>query len=103
MLNLSLSKAASPHRAVNIGDFIAFFGPLHPVHILLRPLLTTEQVECEANKLAGIGVLVRADVSDEQWAAVMQILRQGLGQMRPIPKTILRIYEKRTGKGWVRV
>ena len=90
-------------RAVNVGDFIARFGPLHPAHILLRPLLTTEQVECESNKLAGIGVLVRADVSDEQWAAVMQILREGLGQFKPISKLILRIYEKRKGKGWVRV
>ena len=35
-------------RAVNVGDFIARFGPLHPAHILLRPLLTTEQVECES-------------------------------------------------------
>jgi len=91
-------------RAVNVGDFIARFGPLHPAHILLRPLLTTEQVECEGHdKLAGIGVLVRADVDDEQWAAVMQILREGLGQFKPVPKTTLRIYEKQKGKGWVRV
>jgi len=89
--------------AVNVGDFIARFGPLHPAHILLRPLLTVEQVECEANKLSGTGVLVRADVSDEQWKAVMQILRAGLGQFKPIPMHILRIYEKRKGKGWVRV
>ena len=90
-------------RAVNVGDFIARFGPLHPAHILLRPLLTTQQVNCESGVLAGIGVLVRADVDDEQWEAVMQILRQGLGQFKPIQKTTLRIYEKQRGKGWVRV
>lgn len=103
MSNRCSNEAALPHRAVNVGDFIARFGPLHPAHILLRPLLTTGQVECEADKLSGVGVLVRADVSQEQWEAVMQILREGLGQMKPIPKTILRIYEKRKGKGWVRV
>ena len=98
-----MPRAPNTRWAVNVGDFIARFGPLHPAYILLRPLLTTEQVECERGQVSGIGVLVRGDVSNEQWEAVMHILRQGLGQFKPIPKTILRIYEKRKGKGWVRV
>lgn len=91
-------------RAVNIGDLTKYVdrsGGFSPVLLLLRPILTEQTVSCEGDRWDGTGVLVRADVPDEQWQAVKKVLRE----LKKIPKYALRMYEtgKITNKTWKRV
>jgi hypothetical protein len=92
--------------AVNIGDLTTgqFRDPFCPARLLLQPVLDKNltQVECEPGRFDGVGVLVAEDVDPERWAAILTILRNGLGRMAGIPKHALRIYEG-SGRTWKRI
>ena len=89
--------------AVNLGDLMSYREGITPVWLLLQPVLTDHIRQCEGNRrVDGTGALL--DVDAERWAAIYQILRQGCGQIKPIPKYQLRLYESKTGEGgWKRI
>ena len=96
------------HYAVNIADLATYGirGELHPVRLLLVPLLQRERVACEGKRWDGGSVLVRRDIKQARWDAIMTILREGVpgGRFEPVPKFKLRIYESKTGRGsWRRI
>lgn len=89
-------------KAVNLVDLTKYAdrdGLLNPVMLLLRPILTQQTVPCEGDRWDGTGVLVQADVTEERWEAIKEILRG------KIPRYALRMYEARqvTTKTWKRV
>jgi hypothetical protein len=97
-------KARVQH-AVNIADLTKdqFRKPFGPVMLMLQPILDLEQVvHCERDRFDGMAVLVREDLDPERWAAIVEILRNGLGRMAGIPKHELRIYEG-SGRTWKRI
>ena len=86
--------------AVNAGDLFRFIpsdGTLNPYMLLLQPLLTKESVNVDKTKVDGEAILLVED--DERIGAVVYMLRNGLGQIKPIRKGDLRIYRSVTGKG----
>lgn len=84
---------ATPTRSVNLADL----GTLkrdYPViaDCLVLPCLTAETVQHDASRFDEVALLVKPDVSDEQWQAVIKILREGLGRYPGTLRNLLRIY-----------
>ena len=65
--------------------------------LLLQPLLTKESVNVDKTKVDGEATPLVED--DERVGAVVYMLRNGLGQIKPIRKGDLRIYRSVTGRG----
>jgi hypothetical protein len=88
--------------AVNINDLTKFKNdPVHPVNMLLVPLLTDTIVNCEPGQIDGDAVLV-SDAFREHWQALIHVIRKGSGCYRGIRKDYLRIYRKRRN-GWEQI
>lgn len=102
-------KLIESHYAVNIVDLASILGlegKFHPLRLLLQKHLSTEIVACEGKRFDGDSVRVSRSVKQEQWDAIMTIIREGVpgGKIEPIPKYKLRIYESKTGHGsWRRI
>ena len=91
--------------AVNVADLTVLAQAQHPVlEWMLRPILTRETQMCETKRVDSIAALVSSDVPIEQWDAMFQIIRDGLGQWQGLRKHELRIYQSKTGNGgWKRI
>lgn len=93
--------------AINAADLAAHIdpeNPLSPITILLGPILTRESVKVDNNRIDGLAVRVQPDLPAKRWSAIYQIIREGCGNLKPIPKHKLRMYKSRTGKGgWKRI
>ena len=88
--------------AVNAGDLLKFKGdPIHPVNMLLVPMLTDTTVICEPGQNDGQALLV-SETAGEQWHALLHVIRKGSGRYRGILKSHLRIYRKNGGT-WERM
>lgn len=85
----------TPTRSVNLADM----GTLkrnYPIiaDCLLLPLLMRETIDHDHSRFDEVALLVRPEVSEEQWAAVIKLLRPpGLGKYPGTHKNLLRIYE----------
>jgi hypothetical protein len=90
---------ASVKRAINILDYVAVIERRPDIRILLQPHITDEQVRTE-HTLDGFALRL-CEMSDDQFGAILQIIRQGIGVHAGIHKSQLRIYEH--NKGWKRV
>ncbi len=92
--------------AVNLGDLTKseFREPFGAVMIMLQPVIDSSHtvVQCERGRFDGAAVLIADGTDPERWNAIMDILRNGLGRMQPIPKYALRIYAG-SGKTWKRI
>ncbi len=104
---MNMSEQACDYFAVNIADMTAHIEPgkITFVGTLLQPVLTDEQVECEGKtKWAGVALRVRRDIPLSRWMAIVDILRNGMGNWKPKHKNSLRVYQSKTGKGsWKRI
>lgn len=103
---MNMSEQACDYFAVNIVDMIARIelGKITFVGTLLQPVLTDYQVECERNRWDGVALRIRRDIPLCRWMAIFDILRNGVGRIKPTPKNSLRIYQSKTGKGsWKRI
>ncbi len=69
---------------------------------MLAPFITWDIVTAEKGQVDGIAVLVQ-DIPGDQWDAIFQILREGMGAFPGYKRNLLRIYESRTGRGWKRI
>jgi hypothetical protein len=88
--------------AVNASDLRKFKdNPVHPVNMLLVPMLTEETVNCEPGENDGSAVLVSYQVA-ERWDALFYVIRRGSGRYKGVRSDYLRMYRK-TGKGWKRI
>jgi hypothetical protein len=88
--------------AVNAGDLHQFRNnPVHPVNMLLVPLLTDTVVQCESEPGDGDALLVSSQAA-ESWNALVHVIRKGSGRYRGILRHQLRIYRK-YGSAWKRV
>ena len=88
--------------AVNASDLYQFKNnPIHPVNMLLVPLLTDTVVQCESEPGNGDALLVSSQAI-ESWNALVHVIRKGSGRYRGILSHQLRIYRK-YGSGWKRV
>jgi len=92
--------------AINLADLTHYIGPdtglLSPLKLLLQPVTTDCTVRCEGNRFDGVAILV--DTNPERWDAIYEIIRNGCGNLKPIPKYKLRIYQSKTGRGgWKRI
>jgi len=88
--------------AVNANDLQKFKNdPVHPVNMLLIPMLTDETVTCEPGGKDGDALLV-SDTAGEQWPALLHVIRKGSGRYRGIQKSHLRVYRKKGGN-WERL
>jgi hypothetical protein len=88
--------------AVNINDLTKFKDdPVHPVNMLLVPLLTDTIVNCEPGQIDGNAVLA-SDAFKENWRALIHVIRKGSGCYRGVRRHYLRIYRKR-GNGWEQI
>jgi hypothetical protein len=93
------------HHAINIAD-LTTLKQKYPIicDFMVAPVLTHDTVDVERGQVDGIGVLVQASVPDDQWQAIVTVLRQGLGQFPGYHKHLLRIYDSKTGVGgWKRI
>lgn len=103
-----MSTFIKKHYVVNLGDLATYGirGELNSVRLLLVPHLLKETVRCEGKRWDGDSAIVRRNTEQEQWDAIVKILREGVpgGNLDAIPKYKLRIYESKTGKGsWKRI
>ena len=88
--------------AVNASDLRKFKDNLvHPVNMLLVPMLTDRTVNCEPGENDGGAVLVSHQAAD-RWDALFYVIRKGSGRYRGVRSDTLRIYRK-TEKGWKRI
>ncbi len=88
--------------AVNANDLRKFKNdPVHPVNMLLIPMLTDTTVTCEPGQKDGDALLV-SETAGEQWPALLHVIRKGSGRYRGILKSHLRIYRK-NGGNWERL
>lgn len=88
--------------AVNSNDLQKFEDdPVHPVNMLLVPMLTDTTVNCEPGQIDGNAVLV-SDAARRHWYALVRVIRQGSGSYPGISKDYLRIYRKRRN-GWEQI
>ena len=92
--------------AVNIGDLTKsdHREPFGAVMIMLQPVIDPchTVVQCEPGRVDGAAVLIAESTDPERWAAIVNIIRNGLGRMKPIPPYALRIYEG-SGRTWKRI
>jgi hypothetical protein len=85
--------------AVNVSDLIKLkVNSLHPVNMLLIPMLTDTIINCEPGQADGNAVLV-SDAANERWPVLVHVIRRGSGCYSGIRKRRLRIYCKK-GNGW---
>lgn len=84
--------------AVSLSDLMRFKG-IHPVRLLLRPVLTRETVVVRSGDLFdNIGLLLREDVGPDRCEAIIEVVRL------KVRKYVLAFYKSKTGKGnWKRV
>lgn len=88
--------------AVNASDLHQFRNnPIHPVNMLLVPLLTDTVVQCESEPGDGDALLVSSRAA-ESWNSLLHVIRKGSGRYRGILSHQLRIYCK-CGGAWKRV
>lgn len=82
--------------AINVADLTRFAqqGPLSPVMLLVRPVMTKNIVQAEGRRWDGDAAVL--DCPDERALAIVEIIR------RKIPKHQLRIYHG-AGRTWKRV
>jgi hypothetical protein len=93
---------ASPMYAVNANDLLKFKDdPVHPVNMMLVPMLTDTTVDCEPGGRNGYALLV-SEEAGVQWPALVHVIRRGAGRYRGILKSHLRIYRK-NGDTWERI
>ncbi len=91
---------ATPTRSVNLADLTVLKKEFPVIcDYMVMPLLTTELCDHDHSRFDEVALLVRPDVSDEQWQAVIKILGEGLGRSPGTSRNLLRIYEghKRVG------
>lgn len=85
------------HYAVNACD-LAVLKDHWPLHMLISPVINRdiEHVECEPQKIAGMGFIL--DCDQERAEAIIEVVRM------QYPRHALRFYQSTTGKGsWRRV
>jgi hypothetical protein len=88
--------------AVNISDLLKLrIDALHPVSMVLVPLLTDKIINCEPELRNGHAVLVN-EVADERWFVLVRIIRKGAGCYPGLGTRQLRLYRK-NGGGWERM
>ena len=88
--------------AVNASDLKKFRDdPVHPVNMLLIPMLTNRSVTCEPGHDDGEALLV-SETAAERWHALLHVIRKGSGRYRGILKGRLRVYRK-SGGNWERL
>ena len=88
--------------AVNANDLRKFKdNPVHPVNMLLVPMLSNMTVNCEPEENDGDAVLVSYQAF-EWWDALFHVIRKGSGRYHGVCKNHLRIYRK-AGKRWKRI
>jgi hypothetical protein len=88
--------------AVNASDLRKFKNDrVHPVNMLLIPMLTDKSVTCEPGQNDGDALLV-SETAGEQWHALLHVIRKGSGRYRGIQKSHLRVYRK-NGGNWERM
>lgn len=88
--------------AVNANDLRKFKNdPVHPVNMLLIPMLTDKTVACEPGRKDGDALLV-SETAGERWSALLHVIRKGSGRYRGILKSHLRVYRK-NGGSWERL
>ena len=97
------------YYAVNIID-LAYWQEKEPIPInlmLLNKLDKSYQIDCEPNRIDGMALMGKTElegVTEEMWQATIEVIRNGMGRLQGIPKSQLRIYQSKTGKGgWKRV
>ena len=78
--------------AVNLGDLIIYKDPMHPVRLLLGPVLTNERIEVAADKVDGVALLLD-DSDPERLDAILRLLRI------KVPQHKLRLYQSKSGTG----
>ncbi len=95
------------YTAINICDLTGYIKPgevFSSMQLLLKPILTKNVVNCEGKRFDGDSLLVDPDIEPKRWTAIYTIIREGCGNLEPIPKYKLRIYQSKTGKGsWKRI
>jgi hypothetical protein len=85
--------------AVNINDLLKLqVDSVHPVNMLLLPLLTDQIINCEPGYRNGYAMLATQSAND-RWPILIQIIRRGSGRYLGISRQQLRIYCQ-TEKGW---
>jgi hypothetical protein len=85
--------------AVNAHDLLKFTNnPVHPVSMLLVPMLTQTVINCEPDQFDGEAVLV-SKRAVERWDAIVYLIRKGSGCYPGIHRSHLRIYRK-MGNYW---
>lgn len=58
----------------------------------------------DARRIDENGILVKEDITEERMGAIVQLVREGLGQRKGLAKHQLRIYQSKTGRGgWKRI
>ena len=88
--------------AVNINDLGKFKNNcVHPVNMLLVPLLSQVVVNCEPGRGDGQAWVV-SDGARSQWHTLMYLIRKGSGCYRGVSAYHLRIYCK-SGDEWKRI
>ena len=94
------------HYAVNLTDYhnLVANSPFHPVKLMFNQMLEESLVTCERGKGDGKAIRVKRDIPQKQWDDIMQITREGLGNLPAHHRNLFRIYESKTGKGsWRRI
>jgi hypothetical protein len=94
--------------AVNLTDLAAerqTKGPMCPIILLLRPVITQKIVICEKNRVDGRGLLFHDDLEPERVTAIVDIVRNGAGNVPGHHKNLFRIYQasKPDAKTWKRI
>jgi hypothetical protein len=81
-------------RAISVMDLTRFENtPYHPALRLAGRYLTDEIVKV-GSEMDDDAFVVSDDVTPEQWAAYLDIVRNGIGKHRGIHKNKFRIYER---------
>lgn len=103
---MTISAMLSGERAINLCDIgsLQKFAPILFM-CLIQPILTREIVQVEArDRLDNIGVRVNPHISQDRWEAIIELIRRPSQRLsKGIHKNYFRMYEKRKGRGWVRV
>ena len=85
-------------RAIHMGDCLTLFDHWPPMRLLIQQRLTTEVVSVEPDQMDGIGICF-SPMPDDQWHALVSLLRHGMGRRTGIPAWRLRLYEQPADHG----
>ena len=80
-------------RVIPIGDLLALYKRHPATKLLLAPILSRQLIEYSHRRYDGMGLLVREDVTDEQWQAIIAVIRD----LHKIRKEDFRMLEHRHG------